>query len=186
LVHILKLSLISQQPNLVLFPSTPLYPMGNSHIAPHDQRRPASASEEGSSQGEHVSDMTQTNCVHAITSERKTTQDETARYLPKTMNRSNNGVIMPSKPYGCGGASTVGSIESPQWGWYISITPPASDMYHSGSRPLHNSLANVSYASSGTAASESSTAASHQPNRIFKDMHNTKRRASVGWSSVPL
>jgi hypothetical protein len=160
--------------------------MGNAPITPRDRRKPASASEVGSSQGEHVSEMTHPNYIHAIASELESTQDETARYLPKSMNRSNNGVIMPSKPYGCGGASTMGGIESPQWGWYISISPPASDMYRSGNRPLHYSLANASHASSGRAVSESSTAASHQPNRIFKDMHNTKRRTSVGWSSVPL
>jgi hypothetical protein len=108
------------------------------------------------------------------------------RYLPKGMNRSNNGVIMPSKPYGCGGASTAGGIENPESGWYISVTPPASDMYHCGSRPLpkhQDSSANAWPASSGTVLSESTKATSHQPNRIFQDM---QKGASMGWSSVPL
>jgi hypothetical protein len=169
-----------------VFPVTPLFLMGNAHITPGDQRNPVSASEAGSSQGGRVSEMIRANYVNAKASEVESTQDETARYLPKRMNRSNNGVIMPSKPNGCGGASTVGGIESPHWGWYISITPPASDMYHSGSRPLHDSLAVASQASSGKAASELSAATSHRPNRIFKDMHKKKRGTSVGWSSVPL
>jgi hypothetical protein len=103
------------------------------------------------------------------------------RYLPKGMNRSSNGVIMPSKPYGCGGASIAAGIESPEWDWSIGITPPASDMYHCGSRYFpkkQDSLANASQTSSGTEAPPN-----HQPNRIFQDM---QKGAPMGWSSVPL
>jgi hypothetical protein len=108
------------------------------------------------------------------------------RYLPKTMKRSNNSVRMPSKPYGCGGASTAGGIESSQWGWSIGATPPASDMYHCGSRPpsgQEDASTNTRPVSSGKVLSESSRATSHQPNRIFRDM---QKGASLGWSSIPL
>jgi hypothetical protein len=124
--------------------------MGNAHIAPRERRNPVSVSEASSSQGERASEMTRTHSVHANVNELESTQNETAMYLPKGMNRSSNGVIMPSKPYGCGGASTMGGIESPQWGWYISITPPASEKHHCGSRPLHkkqDSSANAPQAS---------------------------------------
>jgi hypothetical protein len=164
--------------------------MGNAHIAPHERRNPVSVSVASSSQGERASEMTRTHSVHANASGLESTQNETTRYLPKRMNRSNNAVIMPSKPYGCGGVSAMSGIESPQWGWYISITPPAPETYHSGSRPrLHkqqDSSANASQALSSTVVSESSTATSHQPNRIFKDMHNKRKGASMGWSNVPL
>jgi hypothetical protein len=171
--------------------------MGNAPIAPRERRHLASISEVSSSQDEHVSEITRANYVHANANEQhESTQDEIARYLPKMMNRFSNGVIMPSKPYGCGGAYTTGGIESPQcidspqWGWYISITPPASDMYHCDSRTLHHnkqdSPANTSQGSSGTMAFESSAATTHRPNRIFKDMHNKRKDASIGWPSVPL
>jgi hypothetical protein len=172
--------------------------MGNAPIAPRERQNLVSIpGETSSSQGKRVSEMTGANCVHAKASEVESTQVETARrYLPKTIIRSNTGVIMPSKPYDCGGASTACSIESPQcidspqWGWYISISPPASDMYHCASRTLHHkkqdSSANTRPASSDTAASELSIATSHQPNHIFKDMNKKRKDASMGWPSVPL
>jgi hypothetical protein len=111
---------------------------------------------------------------------RRLRHKKTTRHLPKMTNRSNNGVIMPSKPYGCGGASTAGGIESPQWDLSSSVRPLATAMYHcrgSGSLPKkQDSSANSSQASS-------SIAASHQPNSIFLDM---QKGASMGWSSVPL
>jgi hypothetical protein len=162
-----------------------LHLMGNAPIAPRERHNLPTIPEVSSSQDEHVSEITRATSINAIASELESTQDESARYLPKRMNRSSNGVIMPSKPYGCGGASTVGGIESPQWGWYISISPSTSDMYHCGSRTLHDSSANATQTSSGSEAFESSPATSHQPNRIFEDMHKKKRGASI-WSSIPL
>jgi hypothetical protein len=149
--------------------------MGNAPISPRERHDLASIPEVSSSQEEGASEITQANSVNLVEIELESTQDEPGRYLPKMMHRFNTGVIMPSKPYGCGGASTVGGIESPQWGWYISISPPTTDMHHCGSRTLHTSSANTSQVSSGMAVSESSTATSHQPNRIFKDIHNRKR-----------
>jgi hypothetical protein len=124
--------------------------------------------------------------LHKVEDSSANASQASTRYLPKTMNRSNNSVSMPSKPYGCGGASTAGGIESPQWGWSISATPPASDMYHCGNRPpsrQQDTSTNTRPVSSGTVISESSKATSHQPNRIFRDM---QKGASLGWSSVPL
>jgi hypothetical protein len=172
--------------------------MGNAPIAPRERHNLASIPEVSSSQDEQVSEKTRANYINANANEQlESTQDEIARYLPKGMNWSSNGVIIPSKPYGCGGASTAGGIESPQcidspqWGWYISITPPpASDMHHCGSRTLHHkkqdSPVNTSQGSSGMAVSESSTVTNHRPNRIFQDMHNKRKDASIGWPSVPL
>jgi hypothetical protein len=190
--------LISSSP----VPSLSIDRMGNAPIAPRERQNLPRITELSSSQDERASEITRANSINAIASELKSTQDEPARYLPKMTNRSNNGVIMPSKPYGCGGASTtVGSIEnpqcidSPQWGWYISASitpPPASDMYHCGNRTLHHkkqdSSSNTSQGSTGTAVSGSSTATSHRPkNRtIFKDMHNKRKDATIGWPSFPL
>jgi hypothetical protein len=165
--------------------------MGNAQITPRD---PVSVSEASSSQEDERASTTRTltHSVHANASGlESTTPDETTKYLPKGMNRSNkNGVVMPSGPSVSGGPSPADGIESPQWGWYISITPPTPDIYHRGSRqPLYkkqDSSANASQASSDTAASESSTATSHQPNRIFQEMHSKRKYgASMGWSSVP-
>jgi hypothetical protein len=158
--------------------------MGNAQITPRERRSPVSVLETSSSQGKRVS------TVNA--SRLEPTQDERMRYLPKGgMNRSSNGVNMPSKPYGSGGpyAATTGGIESPQWGWYIQLTPPTPDMYqHSGSRPHHKqeSSANTSQATSGKEASESATATCNQPNRIFQDMQDKRKGDSMGWSSVPI
>jgi hypothetical protein len=178
-------------------PSLSLFLMGNAPSAPRERQNLMSVPEEaGLSQYKRVSGMTRANSAHAIVSELESTEDKTARYLPKRMNCSNSGVSMPSKPYGCGGASVACVIEgpqcvdSPQWGWYISISPPASDMYHCGSRTLHHknqdSLAKAKPASSHTVASEVSIATSHHPNRVFTDMHNKRKDASMGWPSVPL
>jgi hypothetical protein len=162
--------------------------MGNAQITSRERHNPLSVSEASSSQGERAS-LARTNSIPANASGLEPKQDETARYLPKGMNRSNTGVIMPSRPHDFGGPSTAGGIESPQWGWYINTTPPTPDMYHSGIRPLQkkqDSSANASQASSGTMASESSTATSHQPNRIFQEMQDKRKGAAMGWASVPL
>jgi hypothetical protein len=127
-----------------------------------------------------------TEMHHSGSRQLQRNSQSSTRYLPKGMNRSSNGVVMPSKPYGCGGASTAGGIESLQWDWSISATPPASGMYHCGSRPLpkkQGSSANASQTSFGTEAIESSTATSDEPNLIFQDM---QKGASMGWSSIPL
>jgi hypothetical protein len=166
-----------------------LFLMGNAQIIPRERHNnPVSVSEASSSQDEGAS-MTRRNSATANAIGLESTKDETSRYLPKLMNRSNNDVVMPSRPHGSGGPSTAGGIESPQWGWYINTTPPTPDMYHSGSRSLHkkqDSSANASQASSVTVASESSTATSHQPNRIFQEMQDKRKGASMGWASVPL
>jgi hypothetical protein len=101
--------------------------MGNTPIVPHERHNLVTIPEVTSSQDGHVSEMTRKNSVKAIASELESTQDDTARYLPKTMNRSNKSVVMSPRPYS--------GIESPQWGWYINITSPTTEMYHSGSRP---------------------------------------------------
>jgi hypothetical protein len=160
--------------------------MGNAQITPRERRNPVSVSEASSSQGEHVS-MTRTHSVNVNASGLAPTRDETMRYLPKRMNRSSNhGVNMPSKPYGSSGpyAATERGIESPQWGWYIQLTPPTPDMYHSGSRPHRKKQHSSVNASQAT--SESATAASNQPNRIFQEMQDKRKGASMGWSSVPI
>jgi hypothetical protein len=140
-------------------PATEMYQSGSSRPLPHHHKKQQSS---------------------AYTSQSST------RYLPKGMNRFSNGVIMPSKPYGCGGASTACDIESPQWDFSISVTPPVTDLHHYGSRYLpkkQDSSANASQTSSGTEAFESLTATNCQPNRIFQDM---QKGALMGWSSVPL
>jgi hypothetical protein len=164
--------------------------MGNAQIPLRELHNPVSVSEASSSQDEHA--LTRTNSVPANASGLESTQDETSRYLPKLNNRSQNDAIAPSRPHGSAGPSTAGGIESPQWGWYINTTPPTPDMYHSGSQSLHKkqdssaNISNASQASSGTAATESSTATSHQPNRIFQEMQDKRQGATMGWASVPL
>ena len=108
---------------------------------------------------------------------RHNTQSST-RYLPKGMKR---GVIMPSKPYGCGGASTAGDNEGSQWDWSISVSPPATAMYHRGSRSFPKKPDSSANASQTLSGMEIST--NYQPNRIFQDM---QKGASIGWASVPL
>jgi hypothetical protein len=196
--------------------------MGNAQITPRDGALPVLPSEANACEDERDFSMTQTKlAAHSVDAknasngrESTTMQNERSRYLPKAMlNRSNNGVVMPSGPYGSGKpgpygsggpSSTVdGSIESPQWGWYISITPPTeihhsritppTEMYYSRIRPAaaiqkkQSSASNISETSSDTAASsESSPATSHQPNRIFQDMQERQQGASMGWASIPL
>jgi hypothetical protein len=163
--------------------------MGNAQIPLREWHNPVSASEASCSPQDEHGSLPRTNSVPANASGLESSRDETARYLPKLMNRSKNDVIAPSRLHGPGGPSTAGGIESPQWGWYINTTPPTPDMYHSGSKSLHkqqDSSANSSQASSGTVASESSTATSHQPNRIFQELQDKRQGASMGWASVPL
>jgi hypothetical protein len=197
--------------------------MGNAQITPRDGALPVLPSEASSSQAqdghehERAFSMTRTKlAAHSVDAKKAsnglesttTTKGERSRYLPKAMlNRSNNGVVMPSGPYGSGAGGPYSAkgneIESPQWGWYISITPPTeihhsritppTELYHSRIRPAttiqkkQSSSSNISQASSDTAASsDSSTATSQQPNRIFQDMQERQQGASMGWANVPL
>jgi hypothetical protein len=157
--------------------------MGNAQI-PRERHDAVSIVEASSSQDERVA-MPRSRSVHASANGLESTQDEGPRYLPKGLNRSHNGVIMPTRPSGAGGTSAAGGIESPQWGWYINIntTPPTPDMYHSGSRALQKKQDSSAKASESPS---SAAATSHQPNRIFQDLQEKRQGAYMGWSSVPL
>jgi len=111
----------------------------------------------------------------------RTNATELKRYLPKGMDRRHDGIKMPKAPYSTSGSSTSG-IESPQWGWYISMTPPTPEMYNRQSTLSVETI--DSYVSDSSSRIEEYKERS-KPNSVFQNMREANR-APRGWPSVPL
>lgn len=96
-------------------------------------------------------------------------------YLPKM---TSQGVVMPTM----GGipahapANSNGGIDSPQWGWYMNLTPPSPEMY-SSHQPLHKKPHTSSSASTASVSSDASVPKRHstKPNHIFQNLPSQKR-----------
>mmetsp|Transcript_25641 Transcript_25641/g.38104 ORF Transcript_25641/g.38104 Transcript_25641/m.38104 type:complete len:192 (-) Transcript_25641:728-1303(-) len=105
----------------------------------------------------------------------------------------NGGIIMPTGG-GLGGpkrhtstSGTSGGYVSPQWGWYISTTPPTPEMYnHSSGQPkkwlqTKSTVTPVDNSVSVTVHDHSAV----QP--VFtKGVKGVGRTPGLGWPSVPL
>lgn len=98
------------------------------------------------------------------------------RYIPK-MNRTEKGIMMPTRPYGKDTGSSGVDANSPQWGWYINTTPPTPEMYHS-----HSSLNKTPPRQQVGVATNTTGKSCH--NQVFQNLQNSK--APVGWTSVPI
>jgi hypothetical protein len=103
-----------------------------------------------------------------------TTKDNT-RYIPKMNRTESNGLIMPTRPYG---ADLSGNgVESPQWGWYITTTPPSPDLYNS-----HASKTSKPGTNAPLPTVQQPPKSCH--NQVFQNLQNSK--APMGWTSVPI
>eukprot|EP00549_Striatella_unipunctata_P009005 CAMPEP_0118711010 /NCGR_PEP_ID=MMETSP0800-20121206/23789_1 /TAXON_ID=210618 ORGANISM="Striatella unipunctata, Strain CCMP2910" /NCGR_SAMPLE_ID=MMETSP0800 /ASSEMBLY_ACC=CAM_ASM_000638 /LENGTH=239 /DNA_ID=CAMNT_0006615435 /DNA_START=150 /DNA_END=869 /DNA_ORIENTATION=- len=106
---------------------------------------------------------------------------DTSQCIPKGL--GNGGLVMPSRPGGTSTAPNGAGHVSPEWGWYISTTPPTPDMYcnniqnnKSGREMLHPALLSTESKPIQTPI---------QP--VFpKTPKYLTVKASKGWPSVPL
>jgi len=117
------------------------------------------------------------------------------RYLPKGLDRAHNGIIMPTRPYGSNSATTSGGEASPQWGWYINMTPPTPEMYQCRSlsqspkkqQIISDGLPSIKSEGIINAHSAAPLAEFGQPNKVFEDLQKRNREKQIGWSTgVPL
>eukprot|EP00978_Attheya_sp_CCMP212_P020972 scaffold60718_cov59-Attheya_sp.AAC.4 len=131
----------------------------------------------------------------------------TSSCIPSGMHRQNGGLIMPTRPGGVPGVQYNGKV-SPQWGWYISTTPPSPEKFYArpGKKakkvmqqpinelsPLADESQNIMHISemkvkdSGAPLKEISqrNAVQHPP--VFKKgMKGLSDNGIMGWPSVPL
>jgi hypothetical protein len=114
-----------------------------------------------------------TRSVQAEADRMEPAQDRT-RYIPKMNRADNNGLIMPTRPFG---PDATNGVDSPQWGWYINTTPPTPEMYHS-----HSSKTSKQQLGLNGAPSNPTSKSCH--NQVFQNLQNSK--APIGWTSVPI
>mmetsp|Transcript_16975 Transcript_16975/g.28827 ORF Transcript_16975/g.28827 Transcript_16975/m.28827 type:complete len:285 (-) Transcript_16975:1497-2351(-) len=100
---------------------------------------------------------------------------DVSRCIPKGLDSGHGGLVMPTKPYGhdvnTRHAEHRGTDHvSPEWGWYISTTPPTPEMYHKQSKPVKK----ISYQGSKP---------STLTNPAFS---NGAGKGAMGWPSIPL
>jgi hypothetical protein len=132
----------------------------------------------------------------------------TSSCIPSGMHRQSGGLIMPTRPGGVPGVQYNGKV-SPQWGWYISTTPPSPEKFYTrplGKKakkamqqpinelsPLPDESQNIMHISdmkmtdSGAPLREISqrNAVQHPP--VFKKgMKGLSENGTMGWPSVPL
>jgi hypothetical protein len=114
------------------------------------------------------------------------------RYLP-SMDRKHGdgGLIMPTRPFGGGPRDPTGQ-SSPQYGWYVNITPPTPEMYYSrhykpglGIERDSDFSTGSSAGSAASSAADSVAAATRGPNRVFQNLKGSNK-PPMGWPSVPL
>uniref|UniRef100_A0A7S2W487 Uncharacterized protein n=1 Tax=Eucampia antarctica TaxID=49252 RepID=A0A7S2W487_9STRA len=105
--------------------------------------------------------------------------------VPSGLIGGKDGIIQPS----CSGMKNTNGYISPQWGWYISTTPPTPERYSSKKmKSLDNSGPNISNVDGNESVrcnnSNSSTNDSNTP--IFtREIKGIPKNVS-GWPSVPL
>jgi len=124
-------------------------------------------------------------------SERGPVAESAKRYLPRMGGSST--LNMPARPFGSSQADPAfmnGAEMSPQYGFYINITPPTPEMYHNNSTSGGRlSRTDVSGAPTLSSHLDSTTSKSlegkhrHQ-NHVFANLQSSA--APMGWTSVPI
>ena len=104
-------------------------------------------------------------------------EEDRTRYIPK-MNKEKGSIIMPTRPYGGKDAS---GVESPQWGWYTTLTPP--DMMYGANKPKKQD-ANGSPPMPQSPVTKIPEAPEPRANHVFQTLQQNS--AQVGWTSVPI
>jgi hypothetical protein len=103
--------------------------------------------------------------------------------------RHTNNLLKQSMPYTMQQrvepfASGAGGVDSPQWGWYITTTPPTPEMYYS--RPQKSRKPSSTSETSETSTSTDTSSSGVGPNPIFQNLREKNKATPVGWSGVPL
>ena len=104
-------------------------------------------------------------------------EEDRTRYIPK-MNKDKGSIIMPTRPYGGKDAS---GVESPQWGWYTTLTPP--DMMYGTNKPKKQDV-NKSPPMPQSPVTRIPEASEPRANHVFQTLQ--QNTAQVGWTSVPI
>jgi hypothetical protein len=117
--------------------------------------------------------------------QRRSSRDKS--YLPRMNNSQgqSSGIVMPTmhaNPHSNAG----GAIESPQWGWYMNLTPPSPNYTNHPLQKKQNTTANTSQASTASISSYESSPKrpTTKPNLIFQKLPSQKHRPN--YPSVPL
>mmetsp|Transcript_1848 Transcript_1848/g.2543 ORF Transcript_1848/g.2543 Transcript_1848/m.2543 type:complete len:148 (-) Transcript_1848:2556-2999(-) len=102
----------------------------------------------------------------------QTNNDSSLRYIPRGLSSGHGGIVYPSNP---NNSQAGNGYVSPEWGWYITMTPPTPDMYHNNKLPQSkktNTQSSLGLDRPGTLT-----------NPAFK---TGSQKTAMGWPSVPL
>lgn len=116
------------------------------------------------------------SALRRASSQPNVSEEDRTRYIPN-MNKE-KGLIMPTRPYGGKDAS---GVESPQWGWYASLTPP--DMMYGSNKPKKQDVSGAPPMPQ-SAVTRIPEALEPKTNQVFQDLK--KSQQPVGWTSVPI
>lgn len=109
--------------------------------------------------------------------------NDPSKLVPKGFGGGPNGLVMPTKPYGSD-ATNSGAV-SPEWGWYLNITPPTPEMYHA-SRHSKKTGKDTTTAVQQPGASQKQTENATEITPLTNPAFGRSKMAAVGWPSVPL
>mmetsp|Transcript_871 Transcript_871/g.1328 ORF Transcript_871/g.1328 Transcript_871/m.1328 type:complete len:148 (-) Transcript_871:124-567(-) len=99
--------------------------------------------------------------------------DASLRYIPRGLSSGHGGIVYPSNPNN--GQAGNGYVSPEGWGWYITMTPPTPDLYHSNKLP--QTKKNSTHGSLGL----------DRPGTLTNPAFKTgSQKTAMGWPSVPL
>lgn len=119
-----------------------------------------------------------------------------SRYIPSM--KGSKGVLLPTRPYGqfqstdkqhiSGG--TNGAEMSPQWGWYISTTPPTPELYHNSRGSPATSATRISSIIEQNNDNDSTSLDANnngqvRENLVFRNLQKANN-TPMGWTSIPI
>lgn len=102
----------------------------------------------------------------------QTKNDSSLRYIPRGLSSGHGGIVYPSNP---NNSQAGNGYVSPEWGWYITMTPPTPDMYHNNKLPQSKKT--------NTQSSPGLDRPGTLTNPAFK---TGSQKTAMGWPSVPL
>lgn len=127
--------------------------------------------------------------VSDVSEQAATDKSETLRYLPNGLSGAHNGLLMPTRPYHShyqNHHDNMGGVESPQWGWYITTTPPTPEMHQSPHMTASKKSDSTIQSSDSSSTTQSTTEACvPTTNLVFQGLNKTVK-PNMGWPSVPL
>lgn len=95
------------------------------------------------------------------------------------MNKDKGSIIMPTRPYGGKDAS---GVESPQWGWYTTLTPP--DVMYGANKSKKQDANAAQPTPQSPPVTRIPEVSEPRANHVFQTLQ--QNTAQVGWTSVPI